>query len=90
MMENNDIFRKIFDYYKNGGYPTEQQKNRMLIQILGKAHSDNTMHRGFLHFVSTYPWRFAFGVSLIQTVLATLILGREYTNLLLVIIGGNL
>jgi hypothetical protein len=89
MEYNDDVFHKIFESYKSGELPTEQQKSRMLDQILSRARSyDGDIQSRFLHFVSMYPWRFAFGAAVIQTALATLILGKEYTNVLIGIIGG--
>lgn len=69
--------------------PTQQQKDIMLDRILKECKSEKTS--AFLNIknmVITYPWRFAFAVSVVQTTAFTIVFGTKYTNLFFDFFGG--
>jgi hypothetical protein len=69
--------------------PTRQQKDMMLDRILKECNSKKTS--AFLkirNMVITYPWRFAFTVSAVQTTVFTIVFGTKYTNLFFNFFGG--
>jgi hypothetical protein len=89
MRNNNDPFEGIFDdlYYKS--LPTDEQKERMLNYILREnSLHDSTLWEKAGRWFAVYPWRFAFGIAVAQSVICTLIFGTAYTNLFLNLIGG--
>ncbi|HHV98723.1 MAG TPA: hypothetical protein GXX36_03975 [Clostridiaceae bacterium] len=74
---------------KNASLPTEQQKEKMLAHILSEYRIYKSSPAEKLYrLIAAYPWRFALGLSTVQAVLCTMIWGREYTNLVLKILGG--
>ena len=69
--------------------PTRQQKDKMLDRILKECKSENpSAVIKIKNMVITYPWRFAFAVSAVQTTAFTIVFGTKYTNLFLNFFGG--
>ncbi len=80
---------RAFLTLKKTKLPTQQQKDIMLEQILKECNRENTSGLVRIkNLVITYPWRFAFTVSVIQTAVFTIIFGTKYTNLFLTYFGG--
>lgn len=89
MIQKDDSMKKALASIKQESVPTEQQKERMLGNILAACEDENVS--GFVWFkktVITYPWRVAFAVSAAQAVILTIIFGTQYTNLFLSFFGG--
>lgn len=91
----NDLYRKQysaqFDTIEidEEEIPTEQQKEIMLNRILMESNAENTSGIDKLKkMIVSYPWRFAFAVSTVQTVVFTMIFGAQYTNMFLSFFGG--
>jgi len=69
--------------------PTDQQKENMLNRILSECRKyDMSPAHKIYRLITVCPWRLAFGFSLVQTVICTIIWGNEYTNLILRFFGG--
>jgi hypothetical protein len=89
MANKDDLFEQAFKVLEQEGKPTEQQKDRMLNHILMECKAENSSSALRLkRLVVTYPWRFAFAASVVQTVVFTMIFGTQYTNLFLSFFGG--
>ena len=89
MMKNKDPFEGIFDGLQDNTLPTNEQKERMLHQILMQSRfQEITLWERVDNWITIYPWRFAFGAASAQTAACTLIFGTNYTNLFLSFFGG--
>lgn len=89
MKKLNDPLEKVFQSLEDTSIPTEKQKDKMLKQILLESRLyDDSTYTKIRRLISVYPWRFAFGVSTVQSVVFTLIFGTGYTNLFLNMFGG--
>ena len=88
MTGNKDSLKNAFDTLKESERPTERQKDNMLNYILSEGGQEVTTWGKIRSFITIYPWRFAFGISTVQTVICTLLFGTKYTNLFLSIFGG--
>lgn len=88
MTGNNDSLKNAFDTLKEPERPTERQKDNMLNYILSEGGKKAFLCDKLCGIITIYPWRFAFGISTIQTVICTLLFGTKYTNLFLSIFGG--
>ena len=89
MKKSNDPFEGIFDSLKGESLPTGEQKEKMLHHVLTESRlRNNTALEKDGRWITTYPWRFAFGAAAVQAVVFTLIFGTQYTNLLLSLFGG--
>ena len=87
--KNNDPFEGIFDSLQDKTLPTNEQKERMLNNILMKSRFQEISLWGKVeNWITEYPWRFAFGTAAVQTALCTLVFGKAYTNLFLSFLGG--
>lgn len=74
---------------RNTALPTEQQKEKMLDQILLECRKlDTSPALKIYRLICVYPWRFAFGLSAVQALICTMIWGSGYTNMILRIFGG--
>jgi len=81
--------RRTYTILEKAALPTEQQKNKMLDHILFDCRKyDVTPAERLVKLITIYPWRFAFGLSTIHTVLCTMIWGTDYTNMVLKVFGG--
>lgn len=86
---NNLLERAFLTIKETTTLPTRQQKDMMLDQILKECKSKKTS--AFVKIknkVITYPWRFAFAVSAVQTTAFTIVFGTKYTNLFFNFFGG--
>lgn len=89
MPKKDEFFEKAFKVLEQEGMPTVREKDRMLQSILTECKAENTSGIDKLKkMIVSYPWRFAFSVSAIQSIVCTMIFGTRYTNLLLSIFGG--
>jgi hypothetical protein len=89
MKKNKDPFERIFDGLQVNTQPTNEQKTRILNQILIVSRfREMTFWEKVERWIFDYPWRFAFGFSTIQAVVCTLLFGTDYTNLLFSFWGG--
>lgn len=80
---------KTYTLLDNAVLPTKQQKERMLNQVLYECRKyDASPIAKVYRLITTYPWRFAFGFSMVQAVTCTMIWGIGYTNTVLRIFGG--
>jgi len=81
--------KRTYAALRNATLPTEQQKKKMLNQILLECRKlDTSPAPKIYRLIFVYPWRFAFGLSTLQTLICAVIWGREYTNMVLRIFGG--
>ncbi len=88
MTGNNDSLKNAFDTLNEIEQPTERQKDNMLNYILSEGGKKASLCDKLCGIITIYPWRFAFGISTVQTVICTLLFGTKYTNLFLSIFGG--
>lgn len=90
MEKRDDFFNRAFEVLDQQAVkPTEQQKERMLNNILMECKAENISAVGRLkRFVVFKPWKFAFTASAVQAVVFTMIFGTQYTNLFLSFFGG--
>lgn len=88
MTNNKDPFKNAFEALKETELPTEQQKERMLNNIMNSVGEEQSLWNRIHGLICVYPWRAAFGISTVQTVVFTLIFGTRYTNLFLRAFGG--
>ena len=89
IMKNKDPFEGIFAGLQDTTLPTNEQKERMLNNILlQNRFQEITIWEIIDNWIAIYPWRFAFGAASVQTAACTLIFGTNYTNLFLSIFGG--
>lgn len=87
MKNDTDRFiKKAMDTLHDTGGPAEDRKEAMLQRILVRGKAEKAA-AGFRNFIVVYPWRFALGVSVIQSVVCTLVFGSGYTNLIMQLIG---
>ena len=89
MAKLDNLLESAFLTIKETTLPTQQQKDIMLDRILKECKSEKTS--SFIrikNMVITCPWRFAFTVSAIQTIIFTIVFGTKYTNLFLEFFGG--
>jgi hypothetical protein len=81
--------KKTYTILENAALPTEQQKEKMLANILSEYRKYETSPaEKVFRLITVYPWRFAFGLSTVQAVLCTVIWGTGYTNMVLKVFGG--
>lgn len=81
--------KRTYEVLGNAALPTEQQKGKMLNQILLECRKiDTSPVLKIYRLICIYPWRFAFGLSTLQTLICTMIWGRGYTNMVLKLFGG--
>lgn len=81
--------KKTYNVLENAALPTEQQKEKMLNQILLEYRKYNVSPTArIFRLITVYPWRFAFVFSTVQAVICTMIWGTGYTNVFLRILGG--
>jgi len=81
--------KKAYTILENAALPTAQQKEKMLCHILSECRKYNVSPAERLfNLITVYPWRFAFGLSMVQAVLCTMIWGTGYTNMILRVFGG--
>ena len=73
---------------KSEYFPSEKQKARMYKNIIEQVQSEDTFFPWVKRMVIDYPWRMAFGISAMQGILFTLLLGTRYSNLFLSAFGG--
>lgn len=88
MQKQKKPFKKTFTILENAALPTEQQKEKMLDQVLLEYRYCDSAVAKIGRLITVYPWRFAFGFSTIQAVICTMIWGTRYTNIFLGIFGG--
>lgn len=89
MKKMNDPFESVFHDMQDKTPLTKEQKEKMLSYILVENRLQNTsFSKKAVGWIAAYPWRFAFSIATVQTVLCTLIFGTGYTNLFLSIFGG--
>ncbi|AFA47329.1 hypothetical protein [Acetobacterium woodii] len=89
-MKNNtdDFIEKALNSLTEGSQPSQNQKQRMLEDLLFQIQTEEDSKVGrFRNMVTVYPWRFGFGVSALQAVLLTLMFGSNYTNFILQFLG---
>ena len=84
--DTDGFIKKAMDTLRETGGPAEDRKEAMLQRILVRGNAEKTA-AGFRNFVVVYPWRFALGVSVVQSVVCTLIFGSGYTNLIMQLLG---
>ena len=82
MIKAEDPIKKAFDTIKVES-PTKEQKNKILNNILKDESIDEIKSSSLLSLIVNYPWRFAFGFSVIQTIICTLVFGSKYTDIFL-------
>lgn len=81
--------KRTYNTLENAALPTKQQKEKMLDQVLLECRKyDTSPVETISRLITVYPWRFAFGLSMVQAVLCTMIWGTGYTNLVLRVFGG--
>lgn len=81
---------KTYTVLENAALPTKQQQEKMLENIMSECRKYKASPTEKLfRLVTIYPWRFAFGLSTVQTVLCTMIWRTGYTNMILRVFGGN-
>ncbi|HEX3075426.1 MAG TPA: hypothetical protein VHQ24_01005 [Lachnospiraceae bacterium] len=89
MKGSNDPIKKAFETLQGDTLPNLQQKDRILKQILLQVNEYDRDHIERLRrLITIYPWRFAFGVSAVQSIIFTLVFGNNYTHLILRLFGG--
>ena len=89
MKKKNDPFEGIFDGLQDNTLPTNEQKERMLKNILMESRvQEISLLEKVENWITVYPWRFAFGTAAVQTAVCTLIFGKAYTNLFINFFGG--
>ncbi len=66
----------------------ELQKENLLQRILIEGRREVPFVVKLKNLIIVYPWRFAFGVSVVQTVSCTLLWGERYTRFIMQLIGG--
>lgn len=89
MAKWDNLLERAFSTIKQESLPTQEQKDIMLDQILNECKSEKTSALiKMKKIVIAYPWRFAFTVSTVQSVVFTIIFGTRYTNLFLNFFGG--
>jgi hypothetical protein len=89
MAKLDNLLENAFLTIKETTVPTQQKKDIMLDHILKEYKSEKAS--AFIKIkkmIITYPWRFAFAVSAVQTTVLTLVFGTKYTNLFLNFFGG--
>lgn len=68
---------------------TKLEKQRMLSKIISSSATvELSTWDKIRSFVVTYPWRIAFLVSSVQSIILTAIFGTRYTNLFVGFFGG--
>jgi len=81
--------KKTYTILENAALPTKQQKEKMFDYIMAEYRKyDVSPSEKLFRLITVYPWRFAFCLSTVQTVLCTMIWGTGYTNMILRIFGG--
>lgn len=81
--------KKTYTVLENAALPTKQQTEKMLENILSECRKIETSPaEKLIRLITVYPWRFAFGLSTLQTVICTMIWGTGYTNMILKVFGG--
>ena len=87
--KNKDPFEWIFAGLQDTKLPTNEQKERMLNNILTESRFQTiTLWEKVDNWITVYPWRFAFGAAAVQTAICTLLFKTNYTNLFLSFFGG--
>lgn len=88
MMKNNTdrFFEKAIQALENSVEPAADQRKKILQTVLDQGRMENAASR-FKNFIAVYPWRFAFGVAVVQSIVCTLIFGSNYTNLIMRLLG---
>ncbi|MGI6562997.1 MAG: hypothetical protein ACOX3Q_10595 [Clostridia bacterium] len=82
--------KKSFKILEDAALPTKEQKEKMLEHILIEYRKYETSSVGKLYkLIAVYPWRFAFAVSALQTMVCAAIWGTGYTNAVLRVFGGS-
>lgn len=89
MNHQDNSFQEAFTVLQQESHPTEIQKEKMLCQIMEKCNKvDDSLLQKIKKLFCVYPWRCAFALSAIQTLVLTLFFGTKYTGLFLGLIGG--
>ncbi|HKM34244.1 MAG TPA: hypothetical protein VJY54_05835 [Lachnospiraceae bacterium] len=89
MNQQDNSFQKAFTVLKQDSNPTEIQKEKMLCHIMEECkEEDDSLLQKLKKIVYVYPWRCAFALSALQTLVLTLIFGAKYTDFFLGLIGG--
>jgi hypothetical protein len=90
MTKRDNLLERAFSTIKQASsLPTQRQKDIMLDRILNECKTNNSsIFIKIKNLVIAYPWRFAFTVSAVQSVVCTMIFGTKYTNLFLNFFGG--
>lgn len=88
MMKNNTerFIEKAMNTLNDIEEPSAERKDAILQRVLLQGETESAAAR-FKNFVAVYPWRFALGVSVVQSVACTLIFGSSYTNLIMQLMG---
>lgn len=89
MKNNTDKYiENIFETLNEISSPTDRQKQNILEKVLIHSQTEKTYTKYSLkNMIVVYPWRFAFGVSTIQTAVLTILFGSNYTNFILQLMG---
>ena len=89
MKQHDNSLKEAFTVLKQDSYPTQIQKEKMLCHIMAECkEEDNSLFQKIKKIVCVYPWRCAFVLSALQTLVLTLIFGTKYTDLFFGLIGG--
>lgn len=89
MNQQDNLFQEAFTVLKQDSNPTETQKEKMLSHIMEECkEEDDSLFQKIKKIVCVYPWRCAFTLSALQTLVLTLIFGTKYTDFFLGLIGG--
>ena len=88
MMKNNtDRFMKeAMNTLQDIAEPDADRKEAMLQKVLSLGNTQSAGAK-LKNFIAVYPWRFALGVSVVQSVVCTLVFGSNYTNFIMQMIG---
>lgn len=84
MLNKDEFLVKALNSLKNEKSPTKQQKETMLNFILtNKKDQVSVKIEKIQELIFLYPWRFAFTISVLQSIIFTILFGTQYTNIFL-------
>lgn len=88
MMKNNTerFIKEAMNTLHDVAEPDADRKEAMLQSVLVRGKTEGAAFQ-FKNFIAVYPWRFALGVSVVQSVVCTLVFGSNYTNFIMQMIG---
>lgn len=88
MTDKDEFMKKAFHSLDKDDLPELHQKERIFLRVKNNQTGKNDMTFSKIgKYITVCPWRFAFMVSAMQTILCTAFLGAKYTNFVLSIFG---